>query len=93
MSAAYIFETSVDGKHHIYLDLNDGSFVNNSGGSVEPNNGCIAEAAKSMDNGGCDYYQFALRDIEAGEEITLRYRDFEVPGGRETYQEFGIPLH
>ena len=85
----YVFEQK-DGHHEIVFDLNDGALMNNSGSSQEPNNGCFPK----HDNNhlDCFYHQFAIQDIAAGDEMTARYKDFEVPGGRQALLEFGIPM-
>ena len=86
----YVFEQA-DGHHEIVFDLNDGALMNNSGSSQEPNNGCWV--SNNNDNHlDCFYHQFAIQDIAAGDEMTARYKDFEVPGGRKALQEFGIAL-
>jgi len=68
---------------HISVDLDEGCFCNDG---EEPNLGCDREAAEEFP-GGCKSNYFALRDIEAGEELICSYYSFVRPDG---WKEFGL---
>ena len=68
-----------DGDYRVSVDLDEGSFCNNGGGD-EANKGCDEDAATDVE-GGCQNNYFALRDIEAGEELQCSYGQFAVSGG------------
>lgn len=73
-------------KAFISADLDEGSFINSHEGDEEdgPNVGCEEEMAKDYE-GGCKTNYFALRDIEAGEELLLDYNDFAIQDGWEWF--------
>jgi hypothetical protein len=54
------------------LNLDESAMINNSRSKKLTNIGCDPYAAKKFE-GGCDKYEFALKDIEAGEEIISFY--------------------
>lgn len=87
------FEASETTKAFVSVDLDEGSFINSYNLSdddeeddVGSNIGCDPEAAKSH-AGGCKQNYFALRDIEADEELLLDYGDFAISEG---WQWFGL---
>eukprot|EP00978_Attheya_sp_CCMP212_P046198 scaffold378641_cov51-Attheya_sp.AAC.1 len=52
-----------------------------------PNTGCISESTGEILTGGDCLVNYALRDIEAGEEITCDYSEFD---SDEAYHYFGL---
>eukprot|EP00978_Attheya_sp_CCMP212_P008299 scaffold19466_cov35-Attheya_sp.AAC.1 len=52
-----------------------------------PNTGCISETTGEILIGGDCLVNYALRDIEAGEEITCDYSEFD---SDEAYEYFGL---
>eukprot|EP00978_Attheya_sp_CCMP212_P024219 scaffold75812_cov49-Attheya_sp.AAC.3 len=67
------------------LNLDKSAMINNSRSKKLANMGCDPEAAKKFE-GGCDKYEFALKDIEAGEEILSLYGGFDA--GSEAWDSF-----
>eukprot|EP00978_Attheya_sp_CCMP212_P043625 scaffold287739_cov32-Attheya_sp.AAC.1 len=67
------------------LNVDESSMINNSRSKKLANIGCDPEAAKKFE-GGCDKYEFALKDIEAGEEVLFAYGGFDA--GREAWDTF-----
>mmetsp|Transcript_8157 Transcript_8157/g.12336 ORF Transcript_8157/g.12336 Transcript_8157/m.12336 type:complete len:104 (-) Transcript_8157:131-442(-) len=90
MQWAYVQDVSDSEEYEelrISVDLDEGCFCNNGEGSDEPGSvGCDEDEAVNFD-GGCTSNYFALRDIEAGEELICNYGEFVVLHG---WREFGL---
>lgn len=89
MQWAYVQDlgsSSEERKLHITVDLDEGSFCND-GFATKANMGCHPEASKKYPGGGCKTNYFALRDIQAGEELLCEYSSFAIPYG---WDEFGL---
>jgi hypothetical protein len=74
-----------NGVLRISVDLDGNSYCND--GSMEysgPNQGCYEESALHHE-GGCNEHYFALRDIDAGEELLCAYNEFAVEHGWEFF--------
>lgn len=83
----YPFLENDDDEHSVVMacDLDEGSLINDEDAAYDPvypsedqhtkNIGCDEDAAKKH-QGGCKYTEFALRDIEVGDEIIAAYGDF-----------------
>lgn len=81
----------------ISCDLDEGSFINSGGvgWDDEANIGCIDDLDDDFANenladwleSGCPENLFALRDIEAGEEILCTYADFAI---RKGWKKWGL---
>jgi len=88
---AYVQDVSDSDEHQelqISVDLDEGCFCND-GGDGEPSSvGCDEDEAVNFE-GGCRSNYFALRDIEAGEELLCNYDEFALPDG---WKEFGLDL-
>jgi Proteins containing SET domain len=70
----------------ISVDLDEGSFCNDSGYGIHHNLGCDPNLASQV-HGGCTSNYFALHDIEVGEELLCDYSSFAIPDG---WHEFGL---
>jgi len=70
----------------ICVDLDEGSFMNSGYWQEEDNSnlGCISEAGSKV-LGGCKQNYFALRDIDAGEELLVNYGEFALPHGWDSF--------
>ena len=90
MQWAYVQDVSDSEEYEelrISVDLDEGCFCNNGEGSDEPGSvGCDEDEAVNFE-GGCTSNYFALRDIEAGEELICNYGEFVVLHG---WREFGL---
>lgn len=83
---AYIHHMG-DGLLRIALDLDEGALFNDGSGPYgEHNIGCVEESATEY-TGGCRDHFFAVRDIEAGEELLCAYEEFAIQFG---WKIFGL---
>jgi hypothetical protein len=85
---AYVQDLAMDGEEEklvISLDMDDGSLCND--GDSMANIGCDSEAAEFVQY-GCKLNYFALRDIEAGEELECMYGNFVPADGG--WNAFGL---
>jgi len=69
----------------IACDLDEGSFVNHAVNHDELTFGCDAEAALEYPGEGCMMHSFAVRDINAGEELKADYQAFAEADEWETF--------
>ncbi|CAB9496540.1 expressed unknown protein [Seminavis robusta] len=81
----------------IVVDLDDGSLVNTGfrpnstaaeGEDDIANLGCIPDLAVNT-SGGCSENDYALSDIQAGEELLIDYEEYSVLDG-EVWESFGL---
>ena len=72
----------------ISVDLDEGCCCNGEGDDEPSSVGCDEDEAVNYE-GGCRSNYFALRDIEAGEELICNYEEFALEDG---WEEFGLQL-
>ena len=84
MEWAYVQQ--VDQGLIICVDLDEGALLND-GRKQETNIGCDPEAAAKLNGHVCGVSDFALRDIQKGEELLVAYDDFDAPDG---WSSFGL---
>ena len=83
----YVYDDSENEKLAIQCDLDDGSFVNTADIPEEANVGTASGHDEVNDGKMQAQNLFALRDIEAGEQLLVDYGEFAVPEG---WEKFGL---
>ena len=87
---AYVEDLGENGMSNLIMscDLDEGSYMNTGGwdDGIEANVGCDEELEAQL-GVDCGHNYYALRDIQAGEEILCDYATFDAPKG---WDRFGL---